>query len=177
MPIWRRMREWDVATDSYGEWFIDVSQIGRVKDVFNGPHQAMSDVYTTATFAECIRDDGSLERVLVNANFECDLSEGKAKIDATDELLELHKAYCAAVIEREKQALEAKFVEQQRQDSLLVGCQVTVTSKHRGTRAGHVGIIAFRHKDCALVKPITQWRDRKANGVWIPLLKLVHCSK
>lgn len=36
MPIWRRMRKWDVATDSYGEWFIDVSQIGRVKDVFNG---------------------------------------------------------------------------------------------------------------------------------------------
>lgn len=177
MPIWRRVREWDAVTSSYGEWFIDISQIGRVKDVFNGPYQAMSDVYTTATFAECIRDDGSLERVLVNANFECDLSEGKAKIDATDELLERHKAYFAATVEREKQAIEAKFAEQQRQDSLLVGCQVTVTSKHRSTRVGHVGTIAFRSKDCALVKPTDQWRDRKTDGVWIPLLKLAHCGK
>src|SRR5690242_11166646 len=60
------------------------THVGRVFRVYQSDYQAMSDVYTLATFAEVLSDDLlKIERILVNANFECDRSGGRAEADAT----------------------------------------------------------------------------------------------
>lgn len=62
-----------------------VTHEGRVLRVYERDYRAMSDVYTTATFASVLTDEGKVEEVLVNANFECDMGGGTAEVDATPE--------------------------------------------------------------------------------------------
>jgi hypothetical protein len=70
----------------------DVSFEGAVLEVYNRDYRAMSDVYTYATFA-LVWNNNKTEEVLVNANFECDINNGKAVVDALPEVRAAYEAY------------------------------------------------------------------------------------
>lgn len=89
-----------------------VSFEGCVLTVYNRDYQAMSDVYTYATFAKVWSfETRSVREVLVNANFECDQNNGRATVDATPEVLIAVMAWEAAQeaarVRREEIAREA----------------------------------------------------------------------
>lgn len=70
-----------------------VTYEGRVLRVFREDYRAMSDVYTVALFAEVLENDGTIQRHMVNAGFECDVNGGTAEVDATPEVLAAAKIY------------------------------------------------------------------------------------
>lgn len=95
--------------------------IGRVVEVFNRDYRAMSDVYTYATFALVLTEEGDLREVMVNANFECDMSGGRATVDATPEVL----AQVAAIREATRLAAE-KAAEEREAARIVRGRRVRV---------------------------------------------------
>ena len=82
----------------------EVSYEGCVLEVWKGDYRAMSDVYTFATYATV----WSFEKnepvdILVNANFELDLSGRYAEVDATDVVKELFWAHCEALSRKQEE--------------------------------------------------------------------------
>lgn len=122
MAITRTPLHYDAATQ---RWIpgteTTVSYEGRVLRVYQRDYRAMSDVWTDATFASVITADGTVEEILVNANFECDMGGGAAEIDATPEVLAQVEAL------REAEALAAKkAAEDQEARRIAVGRRVRV---------------------------------------------------
>jgi len=114
MPIFRYVRQWNSALQCVDEEVLEISYVGRVCDVFTSSYQALSDVYTNATFASIINDDGTLLTALVNANFELDTSRGHAVIDATKELLDKLAARQAIISEQINAKRSAEAAERDR---------------------------------------------------------------
>lgn len=147
---------------------------GRVLRVYNADFRAMSDVYTLATYAEVLRDDGTVGAVLVNANFECDTSGGRATVDATEEVKLAAAAYEEKVrLEREAKEAAAQAhrqalrIEEER-NRPVVGKKMTVASG-RKVKPGTQGTVAFISSATGkvLLKDHDKWQDRQANGVWV----------
>lgn len=167
MPITKIERQWDPKTQTYNERTV-VSFTGRVFSTYHREYKAMSDVYTHALFAEVIELDGSLREILVNANFECDLSMGRAEEDALPEFLFLHKMHQdMQAIEKQKFIeAEARAAEERERNRPVVGKRMIVM-KGRKVPVGSEGTVAYIKDGDILLKPHDSWRDRKANGVWV----------
>jgi len=145
------------------------SYVGRVLAVFNKDFQAMSDVYTYATFASVINEAGKIENIMVNANFECDTSQGRAEVDATLEVLEIKHKIDTDNMELQK--MQAELIRKTREEEILnrpvVGMKMVV-SKGNKAPVGTIGVVSFIHSSGrVLLKNEKEWKDRKANGVWV----------
>lgn len=110
MAILKTPAKYDPATERWEPGTeTTVSYEGRVLAVYHKDYRAMSDVYTWATYAEVLGDDGLLHEVMVNANFECDVSGGRAVVDATPEVIAQAEALrAAAAAEAERRAEAAR---------------------------------------------------------------------
>jgi hypothetical protein len=131
-----------ITSKIYGENGVKVIYEGAVLEVFGEDYRVMSDIWTMATFARVWSDEkGSSVRVLVNANFELDTSEGHAEVDATPERVALYAAEVAAREEaldnrRQAEARSRRIQEHNRPD---MGKTMVV---HRGrTHKGEIGIV------------------------------------
>lgn len=146
--------------------------VGQVTRVFHRDYRAMSDVYTSALYAEVVTPAG-IKEIFVNANFECDASGDYATVDATEATLVLKKCF---EIEAEKRAEErAKRERAEREEAYRlrelnapkVGKKMIVF-KGRKVPQGTVGVVAYIHSNGGiLLKNETEWKNRKANGVWV----------
>ena len=173
MAITKTPGRYDEATQSWlpGTEVTETTHAGRVLRVYHESYRAMSDVYTTATFAEVVNDDGSTSGVLVNANFECDVSGGQAKVDATQEVILGHFCW----LERQHVLAEERRVAQQAIDAETAKNRPAVGKKMeacRGKYAGVSGTVAFIKGAKALIKDDAHWNDRQAQGTWVPLTSL-----
>ena len=97
------------------------THVGRVIEVFNRDYRAMSDVYTYATFALVLTDEGKLSEILVNSNFECDVGGGRAVVDAIPEVLAQVEALRLAA-----QAAAEKAAEEREAARIVRGRRVRV---------------------------------------------------
>lgn len=144
--------------------------VGRVLNVYRANFQAMSDVYTIATFATVVNDDGRIQNILVNANFECDLDNGRAVVDADPQALEIKRAHDEKMEELRKmqEELARKTAEERIRNTPVKGKKMIV-AKGRKAPVGTVGVVAYIHSNGrVLLKNENEWQDRKANGVWVP---------
>lgn len=142
---------------------------GRVLAVYSKDYRAMSDIYTYATFAMVINEKGMYEEIMVNANFECDVSQGRATVDATMEVLEIKHKLDTDNMDLQK--MQAELIRKTREEEILnrpmVGMKMVV-SKGRKAPVGTVGVVSFIHSSGrVLLKNEKEWKDRKANGVWV----------
>lgn len=171
MPIYRNTGNWNAETQTFTVTSTKEEHVGCVKSVYLRDHQAMSDVYTLATYAKVINPDGSDSEVLVNANFECDVNGDRAEVDATEEALLAnacwHEAQELAARER-AQMLQRKEAEAEarrpKKGSRVVGT--------KGKHLGLVGTVAHVSGSQALVKPDDKWQDRATDGAWVRLSSL-----
>ena len=180
MAITRIRRTYVPETNSYSEGELVVEHVGRVVSVSQRDYRAMSDVYTVATFAMIIQDDYSLKEILVNANFECDQSQGRAEVDISVELramLDLRAKVHA--FEKEMAHAEARQAMRERaelaeKNSPVKGKKMRVVSG-RKVPVGTIGTVAFISRDgmSALIKGDDVWQDRKVNGTWVQCRHLV----
>jgi len=167
-------RTYNPETKSYDEGKLVVEYEGRVISVFQRDYRAMSDVYTMATFATVLQDDYSVKEILVNANFECDQSQGRAEVDISVELQAMLE-FRAKVHAFEKEMRDAEL-RQARQVELelaeknrpVKGKKMRVVSG-RKVPVGTTGTVAFVSQDglSALIKSDDEWQNRKANGTWV----------
>ena len=149
----------------------EVTHAGRVLEVYVKEHRAMSDVYVLATFASVFNDDGSATEVLVNSNFECDTSNGRATVDASPEMRLAHECWKEGVrLEHERQESEARRLRAEKEALTPKKGSKVVGSK--GKNKGLVGTVAFVSGSKALVKDDACWEDRKADGTWVMLSSL-----
>ena len=157
---------------------VRVTHEGRVAAVYNRELRAMSDVYTLATYATVVNDDGVSEEVLVNANFECDMEGGYAKVDITDELRAKHVAVCeeaARVAAALRKVADAAKAEENRLRELNrpVKGKRMVVAKGRKVPVGFAGTVAYvSGSGSVLLKADAEWQDRKAQGTWVPAANL-----
>ena len=79
-----------------------VTYEGRVLAVYNRDYRAMSDVYTYATYALVVEEDGSVREHMVNANFECDVGGGRAEVDASPECLQIKAEHARKLADAKK---------------------------------------------------------------------------
>lgn len=171
MAIKRNPGIWNPETRTYTPGPEEVTHEGRVLQVYQRDHQAMSDVYTLATFALVFCDDGGAEEVLVNANFECDVSFGRAQADASPEMRLAHECWKEGRrLEQERRESEARRLRAEKEaltpkrGSRVVGA--------KGKNRGLVGTVAFVSGSRALVKDDACWEDRQADGTWVLLSSL-----
>ena len=141
----------------------------------------MSDVYTIATFAMIVKDDGSLEEVMVNSGFEGDTKNGRATVDVGPEaeaLIAGYRAKMAPVWEaareverlaREEAKKEADDAEAYRIANKPVTGTKMIVVRGRKVKVGTIGVVAFISNNTGgvLLKDEKVWKDRKANGVWV----------
>lgn len=170
MAITRNDVKWNAETKSYDILSTQVLAEGRVLRVYNSDYRAMSDVYTYATFADLIQDDGSVKQALVNANFECDVSGGRAEVDANEHYLNLHEGWKLVQenLRREQAELDRIARLEVERNRPVVGKKMIVT-KGRKVKVGTCGTVAFIHRNTGsiLLKDDDKWQDRSANGVWV----------
>jgi hypothetical protein len=141
---------------------------GAVLRIYNRDYRAMSDVYTLATFADVWSDSESrIISILVNANFECDQSNGRAEVDATEETLAKVAAFKHAQ-EMQKQANEAARKAHFEKTAVRVG-RIMKVVKGRKVKPGTTGIVALIWEGSrALLKdPNSKWQDRSTPGTWV----------
>jgi len=175
MAITTYSSTWNDTTKSYTLGAPTVTYVGRVLRVFQRDYRAMSDVYTLATFAEVVEDDGTIKEHLVNANFECDVSGGRAEADANMAALAVKAAWDALqeVKRQELQAARAKQLADEEKNRPVPGKKMKVI-RGRKVPVGHIGTVAYVHSNGGvLLKADHEWRDRKANGVWVDRTYLV----
>lgn len=168
MAITHLAHDWNDELRAYENERSEITYVGRVVAVFNRDYRAMSDVYTWATFATVVTEDGKIDEVLVNANFECDLSAGRAVVDATSESLaafHAHQAELVAAQRRRDEAALEKHRETER-NRPAVGKRMTVC-KGRKVPIGTEGTVAYLRDDSVLLKPDAAWQDRATQGVWV----------
>jgi hypothetical protein len=148
---------------------IETTHVGTVLEVYNRDYRAMSDVYTYATFALVI-DPVTLktEEIMVNANFECDLNGGTAKVDVSEELRAKHNQ--ALEIKRkiyeetERKAREARaLAEAERQKNAPVKGKTMKVSCSRGKNKIHDGKVGkvFWIRDGRVGLNVTGEKDAK----------------
>jgi hypothetical protein len=146
---------------------VETTYAGRVLRTFQRDYRAMSDVYTLATYADVVTDDGKIETVMVNANFECDQSGGCAEVDANPaaRLVEkfwddLYRAELSKIAEQ-----RAKEAEERVKNSPTRGKRMEVT---KGKHKGLVGTVAtVLSNGRVLLKKDHEWQNRQANGEWV----------
>ena len=151
-----------------------VTYEGRVLSVYNRDYRAMSDVYTLATFALVVEDDGSIREHMVNANFECDMGGGHAVADATPECLQIKVEHDRKLEEAQRARDEAarKFRAEEERNRPVKG-KPMVVFKGRKVPIGTTGTVAFvSDSGRALLKADHEWQDRKAQGTWVPCANL-----
>lgn len=165
---WMR-QDYDPITHTEGEPWTEVAHVGRVLRVFNRVYRAMSDVYTNATWAE-VWDDAQARpvEVLVNANFECDGSGGRAQVDADARTLAAKLDWDVAQEELRRVAEHADRLRREAQvrNTPTVGKRMRVTGGRR-VPIGHEGVVAYVRDGRALLKDPGCWQDRNADGVWV----------
>ena len=144
------------------------THVGRVLEVYRADYRAMSDVYTIATFATVINDDMSTTRVVVNANFECDTSEGHAEVDAAPELRVAveAKAELARIIAQDerRQAIEAE------EKKRPVKGKVMRVVRGRKVAKGTVGKVFWVRDGRVGLEPLDAQRDARGyctNPIWV----------
>ena len=146
-----------------------VTYEGRVLRVYKRDYRAMSDVYTLATFATVVEPDGTIEEVLVNANFECDVGGGHAQVDATPECLAAkaaHDAKLEAARRARDEADRARRAEEEK--NRPVKGKKMVVARGRKVPLGTVGTVAYvSGSGSVLLKADHEWQDRKAQGTWV----------
>ena len=117
-----------------------------VLSVFQEDYRAMSDVYTVATFATVWDlNEKRPKRVLVNANFECDTSQGRAVVDAAPPIQTLHtiwKQEQAKIAEQHRAAQHAAAAAAERQKP-VVGKKMTVVKGR--TAKGYTGYCCVKY--------------------------------
>lgn len=170
MAITKTNKKWNADLQAYEILGDVVTYVGKVIKVFHEDYRAMSDVYTLATFARVLDDDGLIRDIMVNANFECDISGGRAEVDATPETLAAFAAHNAR-IEADRKAYEKaqrEAFEAAERNRPVLGKPMEVF-KGRKVPVGTQGTVAFIHNGSGnvLLKPDHCWKDRKANGVWV----------
>lgn len=151
-----------------------VTHAGRVIEVYYADHRAMSDVYTWATFAVIVTDEGNVEKVLVNANFECDQSGGRAVVDATPDVLAIHQCFLAEIAEK-----TLRDIEERRRDADARLRDIPTKGKRMKVlkgrdHVGYEGTVAFVREGRVLLKPDASWQDRRTDGVWVRDINLCH---
>lgn len=159
----------DHAWVKYEKPLTVTTHVGRVLRVFNEDYRAMSDVYTLATFAEVLTDDLKIQRVLVNANFECDTSGGRAEVDATPGVLAIKKSL-DLIAEGQKREWKKKRDEElaEAEKNRPVKGKKMVVTRGRKVPVGTVGVVAYVHENGnVLLKDPEIWQDRKASGQWV----------
>lgn len=150
-----------------------VGYVGAVIRVYGEDYRAMSDVYTWATYAEVIAEDGRLKRVFVNANFECDKSGNHAEVDVTDGWMAFHIAVRMQDEEASRVARKAEEAKRQLELEEAERCR-PVIGKHmvvvrgRKVKPGTHGVVSYIRDERCLLKDPSNWRDRNSNGVWVP---------
>lgn len=167
MSISRITRDFDPTTLTHGPEKLVTTHVGRVIDVFKRDYRAMSDVYTLATFALVLDENGKLQEVMVNANFECDQSQGRAEVDATAEVLAAYQRILEERerLEQEHRAARLREATERARNIPRVGKKMKVVKgrDHVGTE----GTVAFVRDGRVLLKDDASWQDRKADGVWV----------
>jgi hypothetical protein len=169
MAIIRHKTRYNEETRAWEQTSAVKTYAGKVVRVFNRDYRAMSDVYTLATYATVMEDDGTFAEHLVNANFECDVSGDYAQADATEEVLAAWRANMAALNKaREdramRQIMEMAEVERNRP---VKGKRMEVF-KGRKVPIGTQGTVAFvSWNGRVLLKPDHCWEDRAADGTWV----------
>lgn len=167
MAITHVRKDYDAATQSYGPEYTVTEYEGRVLEVFKQDYRAMSDVYTLATYARVVTDAGSIDCVMVNANFECDLSQGHAVVDATPQAIATWDAHKARLVEdsrKEREAYYARLAAKEHDRPVKGKRMVVLTGrKHKG----YEGTVSYVKEDSVLLKHDREWEDRKAQGVWV----------
>lgn len=156
---------WNAETHSYDPGPETVEHAGRVLSVYRRDHQAMSDVYTVATYAKVFQDDGSALEVLVNANFECDVSFGRAEVDASPEMRLAHECWKEARAEEEKEK-ERQYLARRAEEQRCAPARGKKMVVAKGKDKGKTGTVAFVKGAKALLKDDACWEDRKADGTW-----------
>lgn len=169
MAITRKQSTWNPETQSYEYTGEEVSYVGRVLNVFKRDYRAMSDVYTLATFATVVEDDGTINEHLVNANFECDVGGGHAEVDATAECLAIKAKHDAALLAaqeaRDAVMLQARIEAERNRP--VKGKKMVVT-RGRKVPLGTVGTVAYvSASGGVLLKGDDVWQDRLASGFWV----------
>lgn len=138
--------------------------------VYHGDYRAMSDVYTWATYATVYEPEHQrFSEVLVNANFECDTSQGRAEVDATPEVLELrrwHQEWVEAC-QNARNLAAYRAREEAERNRPVKGKKMVVVSG-RKVKPGTEGTVAYvGDGGRVLLKPDHAWEDRKTDGVWV----------
>lgn len=169
MAITRKETRWNPETKSYDEVGTVTTYEGRVLSVYNRDYRAMSDVYTLATFALVVEEDGTIREHMVNANFECDVSGGRATVDATPECLQIKAEHDRKLAEAQRARDEAarKARAEEEKNRPVKGKQMVV-AKGRKVPVGFVGTVAYvSGSGSVLLKADHEWQDRKAQGTWV----------
>lgn len=169
MAITKLEAKWNPETQTLDEPREVTSHEGRVLSVYNREYRALSDVYTNATFALVVDPNDQVVEIMVNANFELDVSGGRATVDATAECLQIkaeHDRKIAAAREaREAAARQAR--EEEERNRPVKGKQMVV-ARGRKVPVGTVGTVAYiSGSGSVLLKADNEWQDRKASGVWV----------
>lgn len=169
MAITKEKADWNPQTQQRDIKEVVTTYVGRVIRVHQRDYRAMSDVYTLATFATVVDDAGEVKEVLVNANFECDDSRGRAVVDATPEVLAI-KATHDKKIADETERLNQAVLEERKAKELnrpVPGKKMEVV-KGRKVPIGTVGTVAYvSGSGNVLLKADDAWQDRKAQGTWV----------
>ncbi len=160
------------------QWTLDltnpkVTHVGRVISVYNKDWRAMSDVYVLATCALVLNAKDEVEEVVVNYNFECDVSGGHAEVDATTSVqkivADIGVAKEARRVAREESDRKAR--EEAERNRPVIGKAMKVV-KGRKVPVGTVGTVAYISGSSALLKGDSEWKNRQANGVWVAFSNL-----
>jgi hypothetical protein len=174
MAIIKHTTQYNESTRKWEQTSAREAYVGRVVKVFMRDYRAMSDVYTLATFATVMNDDGTFSDVLVNANFELDVSGDHAAADASPETLTAWHAHLARLEKEAEQRAEAQRVlaEEQERNRPVKGKRMEVF-KGRKVPIGTQGTVAYvSWNGRVLLKPDHCWEDRAADGTWVSAANL-----
>lgn len=174
MSITHVRGRWNAETQTVEDGVMETTWEGRVVRVFRREYQAMSDVYTIATYATIVHDDGSVHDILVNANFECDISQGEAQVDATPWALEMWGVHLTRIKEAQiaRDAAERQAREEEARNRAVKGKRMVVF-KGRKVPVGTLGTVAYvSDSGRALLKNDEEWEVRTAQGVWVDVRNL-----
>lgn len=170
----KNLQRWVAGDVEYEE------HVGRVFSISSRDYRAMSDVYTIASYAMIVKDDGSMEEIMVNSGFEGDTKGGHAVVDVGPEAEALIAGYRARMAPIWEAALlveaaieEAKKRADDAEAYRIANKPVTGTKmivvRGRKVKVGTIGVVAFISNNTGgvLLKDEKVWKDRKANGVWV----------
>jgi hypothetical protein len=150
-----------------------LTYVGRVLKVFRRDLRVMSDIYSYATYALVVEENGAISDILVNSNFELDSGGGFAEEDADEWALARKAEHDQRIADIEKQRWEeeCKRRNEAEVNQPVRGKLMVVAKAPRGQKQllGLKGIVAYvSGSGGVLLKDPSVWQDRKADGVWVP---------